>query len=116
VGYSEDFKSLIRDIAGTDGIRGFARRVKVSSSYAKVMMDGSVPSEEVLGRIVEAYQLDESLTHRLFTAAKNTRQDVNTETLIQTACIAEGLSTADRIAILTLFRELADRKGGEQAA
>lgn len=115
VAHSNAFGTLLKDITGNHPVE-MSRKTGVSQSYASAMLSGNIPSEEVLARIVQAYDLDDELSERLFSTAREARPDVDDEALIHTACIAGGLSTSDRIAVLTFYRERKKQAAEQQSA
>jgi hypothetical protein len=112
----EEFGALLRDIVGADSSRAFSRKIGVTSSYAGSLLAGYVPSDDVLGRIAVAYNLDHDLTTRLFDAAREVRADIDPERLLQTACSAAGFSTAGRIAVLECFRTVREKEAAQEQA
>jgi hypothetical protein len=116
VAQAEGLGALLRDVVGADSSRGFARKIGVSSAYAGSLLAGYVPSDDILGRIAVAYDLDHELTTRLFDAAREVRADIDPERLLQTACSAGGLSTAGRIAVLDCFRTIKKQEAQQEQA
>lgn len=113
---STEFGQFVKDIIGPDGIRKAAHKIGVSPSYMSSILVGYIPNEDKLAKIAEVYELNEVLTKKLFDLAKETREDIDEETLIQTACVARGLDASQRLAVLDLFRQLTEDSKARQSA
>jgi hypothetical protein len=112
--YSEDFAKIVKDIMGTDGAHNGQKRTGISSTYLGQMRRGKIPRGDILGRFALGYNVNEKWTRRLFEIAEAKDPEAEPERLITIACIGAGITTDDRLEVLSLFRLAMNRRPNAQ--